>query len=114
MLASMVEFVTRADGLKPLEQAYGFQFAYGNVVGIDPGGVYRALRRSAEFNVGVVFATDGQVSASELAILRDDLSFFPSYLLAPVVRKSTLRAISANKGTSTMRLWLLSTLSWAA
>lgn len=90
MLASMVEFVTRADGLKPLEQAYGFQFAYGNVVGIDPGGVYRALRRSAEFNVGVVFATDGQVSASELAILRDDLSFFPSYLLAPVVRKSTL------------------------
>ena len=37
MLASMVEFVTRADGLKPLEQAYGFQFAYGNVVGIDPG-----------------------------------------------------------------------------
>ena len=40
-MASMVEFVTRADGLKPLEQAYGFQFAYGNVVGIDPGGVYR-------------------------------------------------------------------------
>jgi hypothetical protein len=43
-----------------------------------------------EFDVGVVFATDGRVSASELAILRDDLSFFPSYLLAPVVRKSTL------------------------
>src|SRR5215204_3125852 len=36
-LASTVEFVTRADGLKPLEQAYGFQFAYGNVIGMDPG-----------------------------------------------------------------------------
>ena len=89
-LASTVEFVTRADGLKPLEQAYGFQFAYGNVIGMDPGAVYRALSRAGEFDVGVVFATDGRVSASELAILRDDLSFFPSYLLAPVVRKSTL------------------------
>ena len=56
---------------------------------MDPGAVYRALSRSGEFDVGVVFATDGRVSASELAILRDDLSFFPSYLLAPVVRKST-------------------------
>ena len=77
-LASTVEFVTRADGLKPLEQAYGFQFAYGNVVGMDPGAVYRALRRSGEFNVAVVFATDGRVLASELAILRDDLGSFPA------------------------------------
>jgi len=35
-LACTVEFVTRADRLKPLEQTYGFQFGYGNVVGMTP------------------------------------------------------------------------------
>jgi len=89
-LASTVEFVTRADGLKPLEQAYGFQLGYGNAVGMDPGTVYSALRRPSEFNVGVVFATDGRISAFDLTVLRDDRGFFPSYVLAPVVRKTTL------------------------
>jgi osmoprotectant transport system substrate-binding protein len=89
-LASTVEFVTRADGLKPLEQAYGFQFGYGNAVGMDPGAVYGALRRSSEFNVGIVFSTDGRISAFDLTVLRDDRGFFPTYVLAPVVRKTTL------------------------
>jgi osmoprotectant transport system substrate-binding protein len=89
-LASTVEFITRADGLKPLEQAYGFQFGYGNVVGMDTAAIYAALRRASEFDVGVVFATDGRIPASDLAVLRDDRNFFPSYILAPVVRKATL------------------------
>ena len=89
-LASTVEFITRVDGLKPLEQAYGFQFGYGNVVGMDNAAIYAALRRASEFDVGVVFATDGRISAFDLTALRDDRSFFPSYILAPVVRKTTL------------------------
>src|SRR5215216_7372677 len=63
-LASTVEFITRPDGLKPLEQAYGFQFGYGNVVGMDTAAIYAALRRASEFDVGVVFATDGRIPAS--------------------------------------------------
>jgi osmoprotectant transport system substrate-binding protein len=89
-LASTVEFVTRADGLKPLEKTYGFEFRLGNVVAMDTGAVYAVLRRSSEFDVGVVFATDGRVSAFDLTVLRDDRGFFPSYMLTPVVRKPTL------------------------
>ena len=77
-LACTVEFVTRADGLKPLEQTYGFQFGYGNVVGMDPGAVYGVLQRKSEFDVGVVFSTDGRVSAFDLTVLRDDRASFPA------------------------------------
>jgi osmoprotectant transport system substrate-binding protein len=56
---------------------------------MEPGAVYSALRRS-DFDVGVVFSTDGRISASNLIILEDDQGFLPSYLLAPVVRQSTL------------------------
>src|SRR5215212_6312149 len=59
ILASTAEFVTRADGLKPLEQAYGFQFGWGKVVTMDPAAIYTVLHRSSELDVGVVFATDG-------------------------------------------------------
>src|SRR5215204_4737772 len=54
ILASTAEFVTRADGLKPLEQAYGFQFGWGKVVTMDPAAIYTVLRRSSELDVGVV------------------------------------------------------------
>jgi osmoprotectant transport system substrate-binding protein len=89
-VAATVEFVSRADGLKPLEQAYGVQFGYGNVVAMDVRAIYAVLRRPSEFDVGVVFATDGRIPAFALTVLRDDRSFFPSYILAPVVRKPTL------------------------
>ena len=36
-LASTAEFITRSDGLKPLQQTYRFEFMLGNVVGINPG-----------------------------------------------------------------------------
>src|SRR3954451_10325134 len=35
-LASTSEFLTRSDGLRPLQQAYGFEFISGNVVAINP------------------------------------------------------------------------------
>jgi osmoprotectant transport system substrate-binding protein len=38
----------------------------------------------------VVFSTDGRIPAFDLAVLRDDRGFFPSYILAPVVRRATL------------------------
>jgi osmoprotectant transport system substrate-binding protein len=92
-LASTVEFVTRDDGLKPLEQAYGFQFGDGNVVPMDTASIYAVLRRPSPFDVGVVFATDGRISAFDLTVLRDDSHFFPSYILAPVIRRATLERL---------------------
>jgi osmoprotectant transport system substrate-binding protein len=90
-LASNVEFYQRPDGLGPLERAYEFEFGADNVVRMETGAVYEALRASTRFDAGVVFATDGRVGAFDLRLLDDDRRFFPGYILAPVVREATLK-----------------------
>ena len=88
-LASNAEFYARPDGLAPLQKTYGFEFGRENVVRMDTGLVYQALRDS-QVAVGLVFATDGRVPAFDFVILTDDKGFFPNYALTPVVRKETL------------------------
>lgn len=85
------EFYSRSDGLTPLQQAYGFQFGRENVVRMDTGLVYQALRDS-QVDVGLVFATDGRIPAFDFLVLRDDKGFFPDYAMTPVVRKPVLDA----------------------
>jgi osmoprotectant transport system substrate-binding protein len=87
---SNTEFYFRSDGLMPLQRAYRFEFGPENVVRMDTDAVYEVLRNSPAFDVGLVFSTDGRVSAFGFAVLRDDRGFFPSYILAPVVRKKVL------------------------
>ncbi len=89
-LASNLEFFLRPDGLMPLQRAYGFDFGQGNVARMETDAVYDALRNPSAFDVGVVFSTDGRVAAFDLSVLEDDRHFFPSYILAPVVRAETL------------------------
>ena len=88
-LACNAEFYARPDGLAPLQKTYGFEFGRENVVRMDTGLVYQALRDS-QVAVGLVFATDGRVPAFDFVILTDDKGFFPNYALTPVVRKETL------------------------
>ena len=57
---------------------------------MDNAGIYAVLRRPSEYDVGVVFATDGRTSEYELTVLQDDRNFFRSYILAPVIRRTTL------------------------
>jgi len=83
------EFYARPDGLAPLQTAYGFEFGRENVVRMDTGLVYAALR-DAQVDVGLVFATDGRIPAFDFVVLKDDKGFFPSYALTPVIRKETL------------------------
>ena len=87
--ACNAEFYGRPDGLAPLEKTYGFEFGRENVVRMDTGIVYQALK-DAQVEVGLVFATDGRVPAFDFVILADDKGYFPSYALTPVVRKETL------------------------
>jgi osmoprotectant transport system substrate-binding protein len=89
--ASNAEFYARPDGLKPLEQAYGFEFARENVKRMDTGLVYQALKER-QVDVGLVFATDGRVPAFNFVVLRDDKGYFPAYAMTPVVRKQFLDA----------------------
>lgn len=83
------EFYARPDGLNPLQTTYGFEFGRENVVRMDTGLVYQALRDS-QVDVGLVFATDGRVPAFDFVILTDDKGYFPTYAMTPVIRKETL------------------------
>jgi osmoprotectant transport system substrate-binding protein len=83
------EFYARPDGLTPMQGAYGFEFGRENVVRMDTGLVYAALKDS-QVDVGLVFATDGRIPAFDFVVLADDKGFFPSYALTAVVRKETL------------------------
>jgi osmoprotectant transport system substrate-binding protein len=83
------EFYARPDGLTPMQSTYGFEFGRENVVRMDTGLVYAALK-DAQVDVGLVFATDGRIPALDFVVLADDKGFFPSYALTPVVRKETL------------------------
>ena len=85
--ASTSEFFERSDGLRPLEQAYGFEFARDRVVRVDIDLIYQMLRNLAFIDVGLVFATDGRIPAYDLLVLKDDRKFFPDYSMAPVVRR---------------------------
>lgn len=90
-LASNAEFYARDDGLRPLQEAYGFEFPRSNVKRMDSGLTYSALREG-EVDVALVFATDGRNGAFDFEVLDDDQQFFPVYQLAPVVREETLDA----------------------
>ena len=89
--ASNAEFYARPDGLKPLEQSYGFEFPRDSVKRMDTGLVYQALKEK-QVDVGLVFATDGRIPAFNFVVLKDDKGFFPNYALTPVVRKQVLDA----------------------
>ncbi|RJE89451.1 glycine betaine ABC transporter substrate-binding protein [Paracoccus onubensis] len=89
--ASNAEFYARSDGLKPLEEAYGFEFGRANVKRMDTGLVYQALN-DGQVDVGLVFATDGRIPAFNFTMLQDDQGYFPSYALVPVIRDEVLEA----------------------
>src|SRR5699024_227752 len=84
--ASNAEFAARPDGLKPLQETYGFEFGRANVKRMDTGLTYQALR-DEQVDVSLVFATDGRIPAFDFVVLEDDKDFFPAYALTPVVRE---------------------------
>jgi osmoprotectant transport system substrate-binding protein len=88
-LASNAEWYARPDGLRPLQEHYGFQLSRDTVSRMDSGLVYEALR-NGDVEVGLVFATDGRIPAFDFTVLEDDKGYFPAYALAPVVRDEVL------------------------
>ncbi|GHC17478.1 glycine betaine ABC transporter substrate-binding protein [Aidingimonas halophila] len=90
-LASNAEFYSRDDGLRPLQEAYGFEFPRDRIKRMDSGLTYDALRND-DVDVALVFATDGRNGAFNFRVLEDDKQYFPVYALAPVVREEVLEA----------------------
>ena len=89
--ASNAEFAARPDGLKPLQEAYGFEFARDNVRRMDSGLTYQALKEK-QVDLALVFATDGRIPAFDFVVLKDDKGFFPAYALTPVITKKAMDA----------------------
>ncbi|NSL53177.1 glycine betaine ABC transporter substrate-binding protein [Calidifontibacillus erzurumensis] len=87
--ASNAEFYAREDGIKGLEKHYGFKFPAKNVVKMDSGLLYNALK-DGQVDVSVGFATDGRIKGFNLVALEDDQLFFPAYNAAPVVRQEII------------------------
>lgn len=88
--ASNAEFFSRPDGLQPLQKTYGFEFERKNVVRMDGGLTYQALR-DGQVNVALVLSTDGRIPAFGFVVLKDDKGFFPSYALTPVIRTEVFK-----------------------
>jgi osmoprotectant transport system permease protein len=70
------EFLDRQDGWRPLIERY--QFSPTNVVGIDHGLGYEALRNGS-IDVKDAYSTDAKIGENDLVVLEDDLQFFPQY-----------------------------------
>jgi len=84
-----MEFAARPDGLEPLKTTYHLPFTRRDVIQLDAGLVYTALKND-QVELGLVYTTDGRVKGFDLVLLEDDLHFFPAYNAVPVVRKETL------------------------
>ncbi|PAE40130.1 glycine betaine ABC transporter substrate-binding protein [Bacillus sp. 7884-1] len=84
--ASNAEFYARQDGVKGLQEHYGFEFPSKNVVKMDSGLLYNALK-DGQVDISVGFATDGRIKGFDLVVLEDDKQFFPAYNGVPVVRQ---------------------------
>jgi osmoprotectant transport system substrate-binding protein len=91
VLALDTEFANRSDGLVGLTKTYDLRFTRRDIRQMDAGLVYTALRNGQVFT-GLVYTTDGRLSAFHLKLLEDDLHYFPDYTAAPVVRQVFLDA----------------------
>ena len=91
------EFSARPDGMPGVEKTYKFKLKRSNKIKMDSGLIYTALKNK-DIDVGLVFATDGRISAFNFYTLEDDLNFFPNYALVPVIRADTLKKNPSLKG----------------
>jgi osmoprotectant transport system substrate-binding protein len=89
-LGAVPEFLSRADGLPGLQKRYG-GFTFKQVKTVDNGLKYQALEHG-DVDVIIAFSTEGQLKAGGLVVLEDNKHLFPSYAVAPVVRKALLDA----------------------
>ena len=91
LVALDTEFANRSDGLAGMVKLYDMDLTRKNIRQMDAGLVYTALRNGQVF-AGLVYTTDGRLSAFKLKLLEDDKHYFPDYTAAPVVRQDYLDA----------------------
>jgi len=88
-MATDAEFSERPDGLKGLQDHYGFEFGADNVRKMKLGLTYEALK-DEQVEVSMGFATDSRIKAYNLINLEDNKKFFPAYSGAVVIKQKVL------------------------
>ena len=94
------DFFEREDGYDALCDAYGFRF--GKTMDLDIGLKYQAINQK-KIDAMVIFTTDGQLSASDVVVLRMTSRFIPLMFAG---------MWSAGKCLQNTRSWRLSSKSW--
>lgn len=82
------DFFEREDGYDALCKTYGLKFK--KTMDMDIGLKYQAINQG-KIDVMVIFTTDGQLSVSDVTVLKDDKQFYPSYLCGNVIRSEVLK-----------------------
>lgn len=82
------DFFEREDGYDALCKTYGLKFK--KTMDMDIGLKYKAIGQK-KIDVMNIFTTDGQLSVSDLVVLKDDKNFYPSYSCGNVVRNDVLK-----------------------
>lgn len=96
-LGAGYEFKQRPDGLTGLLAAYGLR-TDGAPVTMDLGLLYAALK-SRKVDLIAANSTDGLAAVLDVAMLQDDLRYFPPYECAVVARESTLARLPGLRET---------------
>lgn len=78
------------DGLVPMNQRYGFEFADTVVVSQDQRASLYDRLLDGELDVVEGYTTDGQIADYGLVVLEDDLGFFPVYEASFLARAASL------------------------
>lgn len=83
-----LEFIDREDGLKGLKKAYDLDVTAKSM---EPALRYEAIHKD-RVNLVDAYSTDSELRQYQLAILKDDQHFFPTYQGAPLMKASFAKA----------------------
>ncbi|MBY0258409.1 glycine betaine ABC transporter substrate-binding protein [Methylobacterium sp.] len=94
-LAASTEFVESPAALPSFEAAYGFSLPLDRIISLPGGDTAVTARAAAQgisgVNAGMVYGTDGALSALDLIVMSDPLAAQIVYEVAPVIRADALR-----------------------
>lgn len=82
------DFFEREDGFNALAKTYNLSFKKN--IDMDNGLKYKAMQEG-KIDVMTVFTTDGQISSSNIVLLKDDQKLYPSYMAGTIIRTDILK-----------------------
>ncbi|MEV1293439.1 glycine betaine ABC transporter substrate-binding protein [Pseudonocardia sp. NPDC049635] len=82
------EYNSRDDGLRGLQETYGFQIPPDRLQVLATGAIYQATQ-NGDCTFGLVFTTDGRIPGLGLTVLEDNERYHVTYNAAPIIREET-------------------------